>query len=129
MTKANENDEWSYYQSKKLKLHNAELGLTLIETLGTKGDAKTDKALEKFAKDKEKYEKDSKEVEEQANKLKEEVEVVEKKAFRFDLGEGLLEIALVMSSLYFIAKKKLFPIVGVIAGIAGAIAAIAGALV
>ena len=35
------------------------------------------------------------------------------------MGEGLLEIALVLSSLYFIARKMLFPVVGLIAGLAG----------
>jgi hypothetical protein len=42
---------------------------------------------------------------------------------RFDFGEGLLEIALVLSSLYFISRKMLFPVIGIVAGIAGAVMA------
>ena len=42
--------------------------------------------------------------------------------------EGLLEIALVLSSLYFISRKKMFPVIGVLAGIAGAAIAITGLL-
>jgi hypothetical protein len=38
---------------------------------------------------------------------------------RFDFGEGLLEIGLVLSSLYFIARSTLFPIVGVISALIG----------
>ena len=30
---------------------------------------------------------------------------------RYDLGEGMLEIGVVLASLYFIARKKLFPVV------------------
>ena len=50
----------------------------------------------------------------------------ESKALRFDFGEGLLEIGLVLSSLYFIARRMLFPIVGVLAGLAGVAAGVAG---
>ena len=44
------------------------------------------------------------------------------------LGEGLLEIALVLSSLYFISRKKMFPVIGVVAGIAGVAIAVTGLL-
>ena len=40
----------------------------------------------------------------------EESEAAERRALHYDLGEGLLEIALVLSSLYFIARKMLFPV-------------------
>jgi hypothetical protein len=128
MKKADENDKWSYYQSKKMKLHNAELGHTLVAVLAQKNEA-SEKALEAFHKDKEKYEADSEKIKVEAEHLEKEVEIVEKKAFYFDMGEGLLEIALVMSSLYFISKSKLFPLVGVLSGLAGATSAIMAALV
>jgi hypothetical protein len=41
----------------------------------------------------------------------------------------LLEIALVVTSLYFISHKKMFPVIGVMAGIAGVALALAGMLV
>jgi hypothetical protein len=45
---------------------------------------------------------------------------------RFDFGEGLLEIGLVLTSLYFIARSKLFPAVGVISAVLGLASAISG---
>jgi mannose/fructose/N-acetylgalactosamine-specific phosphotransferase system component IID len=42
--------------------------------------------------------------------------------------EGLLEIALVLSSLYFISRKMLFPIIGIISGIIGIAVAASGLL-
>ena len=51
------------------------------------------------------------------------------KALRFDFAEGLLEIGLVLSSLYFIARRMLFPIVGALAGLAGVAAGVAGFMV
>ena len=45
------------------------------------------------------------------------------------VGEGLLEIGLVLSSLYFISRKKMFPVLGIVAGIAGAAIALTGLLI
>ena len=52
----------------------------------------------------------------------------ERRALRYDLGEGMLEIALVLSSLYFISRRKMFPVIGVVAGLAGMAVAVTGML-
>jgi len=128
LLKADANDKWSYYQSKKIKLHNIELGEELVGLLAVKSDDSA-KALTRMAGDKKRYDKDSKEAQAQAETLEHSVEKSEARALRYDVGEGLIEIGLVLSSLYFIAKKKYFPAMGVAAGIAGTIAAIAGLLI
>ncbi len=51
------------------------------------------------------------------------VKTIEDRALRYDVGEGLIEIGLVLSSLYFVSKKTYFPIIGVIAGAAGIVIA------
>jgi hypothetical protein len=66
---------------------------------------------------------------EEARRADEAAEASEHRALRFDFGEGLLEIALVVSSLYFISHKKMFPVIGVIAGVAGAALALTGVFV
>ena len=68
-------------------------------------------------------------LEERANETVAESKKVEQRALRYDFGEGLLEIGLVLSSLYFIARRKLFPIVGVASGLIGLLIAITGLLV
>ena len=70
-----------------------------------------------------------KQIQEEAEKATEMAEADERRGLRFDLGEGLLEIALVTSSLYFISHKKMFPAIGIIAGIIGAVIAATGLLV
>ena len=47
----------------------------------------------------------------------------EARGLRLDLGEGLLELGLVLTSLYFLARKRLFPIIGILAAVAGSIVA------
>jgi hypothetical protein len=52
----------------------------------------------------------------------------EDRALRYDVGEGLIEIGLVLSSLYFISKKTYFPLIGLIAGAIGIVIAALGLL-
>jgi len=126
--KSESNDQWQYYQASRLKFHNTELGERLIGVLGPNGPGARE-SLEQFRKDKQKYTDQAKELQEKAQAKTEESEAAERRALRYDLGEGLLEIALVLSSLYFIARKMLFPAVSIVAGIAGLIVAITGLLV
>jgi hypothetical protein len=125
LLKTEANDRWSFYQSKRIKLHSLELGEELVALLGAK-NPETAKAVENFRAEKSRYDSESKEVMQEARKEEAESSRVENRALRFDLGEGLLEIALVLTSLYFISRKMLFPVIGVIGGIVGVIIAITG---
>lgn len=122
LLKTEANDRWSFYQSKRIKLHSLELGEQLVTLLGAKNPENA-KAIEGFRSDQVRYEEDSRKVMEEAQKKEAEASRVEQRALRFDFGEGLLEIALVLSSLYFISRKMLFPVIGIVAGIAGALMA------
>jgi hypothetical protein len=126
--KSESNDQWQYYQSSRLKFHNLELGERLLAVLGPANPGAKE-ALEQFRKDKQKYTDQAKDLQEKAQAKTEASEAAERRALRYDLGEGLLEIALVLSSLYFISRKMLFPVVGLIAGVAGLIVAFTGLLV
>ncbi len=125
LLKTEANDRWSFYQSKRIKLHSLELGEQLVALLGAK-NAENVKAIEDFRTDEARYEEDSKKVMEEAQKKEAEASRIEERALRYDIGEGLLEIALVLSSLYFISRKMLFPAIGIVAGIAGALTALFG---
>jgi hypothetical protein len=46
----------------------------------------------------------------------------------YDFGEGLLEIGVVMSSMFFISRNWMFPIVGGIAALAGTVLGVIGFL-
>lgn len=128
LIKTEANDTWAYYQSKRIKFHNLELGEQLVSLLGTKG-AESSQALEKFRREKDRYDKDAKQTMAQAREKEAESNRIESRALRFDIGEGLLEIGLVLSSLFFIARRMLFPVAGVVAGICGVVAAVTGLLI
>jgi len=121
------NDQWAYYQSKKIKYHNLELGIDLITAQGLKGEA-AEKLLQKYGAERERYDHEAKEIKEKAEQKEKDSEHAEHRALRFDLAEGLFEIGLVMSSLYFLARKKLFPTIGLLGGLAGIVMAVLGFL-
>jgi hypothetical protein len=126
--KSSANDAWQHYQSTRVKYHNLELGEDLLAVIAAKNDT-TDKMLNDYRGQKKKYEKQQDEISAEAQNAQEEAERDERRALRYDLGEGLLEIALVLSSLFFISRKKMFPAMGVIAGLAGVVFAATGLLI
>ncbi|MCL5742689.1 MAG: DUF4337 domain-containing protein [Acidobacteria bacterium] len=130
MHKASANDSWQYYQSTRVKYHNLELGRDLLTAVGQKSAA-TEKLVATYAAQLPRYEERAKIIQEQARRADEAAEAAEHRlwmwfALRYDLGEGFLEIALVLSSLYFISRKMLFPAMGIVAGICGVLFALAG---
>ena len=125
LLKSEANDAWSYYQSKRIKFHSLELGEDLMNAMPEK-TAVAEKTLLRYAAEKKRYAKDSETAQEQARDKDKEAAHVEDQALRFDFGEGLLEIGLVLTSMYFISRSKLFPTVGLIAATAGVVIAAMG---
>jgi len=123
--KSDANDKWSFYQAKRIKFHSLELGEDLLNAM-TARSAEADTTLARYKSEKKRYTKESAEAQDDAKKMDEKAEYVEKQALRFDVGEGLLEIGLVLTSLYFIARSKLFPVMGTISAAIGLATAISG---
>ena len=118
-------DKWSFYQAKRIKFHNLVLGIDLINSLGSH-TPETAAMLGRYEKEKQRYTRDSDAAQTDAKQMGEKADHAEKQALRFDFGEGLLEIGMVLSSLYFIARSKLFPVVGVISALVGLALAVSG---
>ena len=125
--KSGSNDQWAYYQATRVKLHSTEMGENMVHLLDAKGEH-ADKMLAEYAGQKKKYEEQSEKIQQEAKGADEAAEADEHRALRYDVGEGLLEIGLVLSSLYFISRKGMFPVLGGIAGLAGVAIAITGFL-
>ncbi len=128
MQKSAANDAWAHYQATRVKYHNLDLGESLVGVLGARSEA-VEKALASYAAQKKDYEERSRTIQADAEKSDLAADAAEHRALRFDIGEGLIEIALVLSSLYFISRKRMFPAIGVIAGVAGTAIAITGLVI
>jgi hypothetical protein len=121
------NDQWQYFQAKRIKFHNLELSEDLLAVLGSKSEA-VEKLTQRYEKEKERYKREGEEIQTEARKIEAEVGLTERRGLRYDFGEGLLEIGLVLASLYFISRKSFFPVLGLFAGLAGAATALSGFL-
>ncbi len=118
--KTEANDEWAFYQAKKIRETSLEVGVSLISVLG--GDpAKAQAASSQMMEERNRYMQEAAAIKKQAEGKDAAAEHAEQRAFRFDTGEGLLELGLVLSSLYFLSKKRLFPIFGLTAALTGAV--------
>jgi hypothetical protein len=112
-------DQWAYYQAKNIRRHNYEMGVDLLSMVEFKDKAQADKVREKYQKEAERYTKEQSEIEEQAKDLEKESALAQRKANRFDLGEVFLEIALVISSLALLSRKRFYWFLGIASGLAG----------
>jgi hypothetical protein len=119
------NDQWAFYQAKKIRENTSDVALTLLQTLEPdqpKAEAalhKLEAALHKLEAARDKYSDEAKDIMKEAQAKDIEQKIEERRALRFDIGEGLLELGLVLCSLYFLARKTFFPALGIVASIAG----------
>lgn len=123
--KTEANDQWAYYQAKKIREHNAQIGATLLTALAA-DPAKVAAASAKLSQDSERYIREAEAIRTTAQERDEESKHAERRALRFDVGEGFLELGLVMSSLYFLSRKRFFVAFGGVGAAAGTIIGILG---
>ncbi|MDP9065959.1 MAG: DUF4337 domain-containing protein [Pseudomonadota bacterium] len=119
------NDQWAFYQAKKIRENTDDVALALLQSL--QPDAvKSAGASRKFEAGRDKYADEAKNIMKEAQAKDIEQKIEEQRALRFDIGEGLLELGLVLCSLYFLARRIFFPLLGVTAALAGTAMGIAG---
>jgi hypothetical protein len=119
------NDQWSYYQAKKIRENTDEVALSLMKSLGS-DPAKIEAVAPKLEAARAKYAADAEKIQDEARAKDQETEKEEYRALFFDVGEGLLELGLVLCSLYFLARKVFFPVFGVLASLAGTVLGVMG---
>ena len=119
IAKTEANDQWAFFQAKKIREHLLEIGAGLATALG--GDRDNVRELAKsYLHDRDRYKQDAKEAQSLAE---------ERRALWLDVGEGLLELGLVLSSLYFFSKRRFFPLFGAIAALIGTAVGVAGFMI
>jgi len=81
---------------------------------------------EKYVKEVEHYQSDKQDISKEAKDLELERDLAGRKADRFDGGEALLEIGLVICSITLLTKRKLFWFGGMLIGALGVALAVTG---
>jgi len=119
LTQNRATDQWAYYQAKNIRRHNYEMSLDLLALIEFKDKEQAAKIREKYQAEADRYTKEQAEIEEKARDFENESARAQRKADRFDLGEVFLEIALVISSLALLSRKRVYWFMGIVSGVAG----------
>lgn len=116
-------DQWNFYQAKNIRrsMYEGLLDQLAVFAVGNKQAAA--QADEKYEKSVEMARDDQKEIEAEARKLRAEMGTERQRADRFDLGEALLEIALVVISITLLTRRRTFWLFGMVVGAIGMVAA------
>jgi Domain of unknown function (DUF4337) len=122
-------DQWAYYQARSIRRHTYELFVDLLSVSDVKQAQDTDKLRAKYKQEIERYGDQQKDTATEARALETEVRHEERKANWFDLGEVLLEAALVISSITMITRNRFYWSLGLTLAAAGLGVAAGGLLV
>jgi len=109
-------DTWAYSQAKDIRHYVAQA------TRDSLKDLKPGSALvNTYDQDAKRYKKEAAEIQDQARDLEKERDAYGERADRFHFGEVFLEIAIVLSSLSILTKRKPFFWAGAISAVAGVV--------
>jgi len=122
-------NRWAYYQAKNIRRHTYELFLDLLAVSNVRDEQAAAKVHDKYAKEVGRYEDEQKEIEAEARKLEAETRLARHRADRFDLGEVFLEIALVVSSITLLTRRRPFWYLGIGLTLVGLVVAASGLLI
>jgi hypothetical protein len=123
LNQAKASDTWNLYQAKKIRQNDTLLASDLLSVLALRDPAAAKKISDGYNSHQAKWTDDLKEEQAEAEKLQDEVRLNERRANRFDLGEALLEIGLVVTSITLLTKNRGYWAFGGIFGIAGILVA------
>jgi hypothetical protein len=101
-------DQWAFYQAKNIRRHTYELFLDQLSVFPVKDTAAGEKMAEKYKKELERYAEEQKEIEAEARKLESEEGIEQHRVDRYDLGEVLLEVSLVIASITLLTRQRLY---------------------
>ena len=118
LAQARASDQWNEYQAKKIRLNETQLTSDMLSVLAIHDDAAR-KLMDSYKSHSDKWADDLKEEQDKAHDYEAEVRRAERKANRFDLGEALLEIGLVVTSITLLTRQRAYWYLGIGFGVAG----------
>lgn len=121
-------DQWALYQARNIRLHEMQSVADMLATFTPVEKEKAASMREKYLSEVERYNKEKDEAGQEAKKLEAERDLAGRREDRYDAGEVILEIALIVCSLTLLTKKRVFWISGVVLGLVGLIVTATGFL-
>jgi Domain of unknown function (DUF4337) len=123
-------DQWAYYQSKDVRLRSYQLFLDELTVFTTvQNSAQVEKVKQKYEDEIKRYGDQKTDAAAEAKKDEDAVRREERRADRYDLGEVMLEAALVICSITLLTRNKLYWGMGLVLAAIGVVVASSGFLV
>lgn len=122
-------DQWNEYQAKKIRMDNLSVTVDLLDTQPTTNPATTAAKREEYKAHIAKWKQDLAEEQVKAREFEAEVTRSERQAARYDLGEALLQIAVVLSSITLFTRNRGYFFLGLALGTVGLVVAASALLV
>jgi hypothetical protein len=112
-------DTWNYYQAKNIRRHTMEQLDEVLKVVQIKDAAGAEALIKKNEAAIEKSKGEQDKIQEEARTKEAEVDLFTRRADKYDLGETLLEVGLVICSITLLTKRRTYWFAGVAFGIAG----------
>jgi hypothetical protein len=116
-------DQWNEYQAKKIRMDNLSVNVDLLALQPSIDPAAVAAKTKEYKAHIEKWKADLTEEQATAREFESEVKLSERKASRYDLGEALLQIAVVLCSVTLFTRNRTYFILGLAIGAGGLIVA------
>lgn len=121
-------DQWNEYQAKNIRRYNTSLANDLLSVAPVSDKEKAASIQKAYADHRAKWDDELKEDMNKAHELEEKVEKAEVRANRFDLGEAMLEIGLVITSVTLLTRSRIYWYAGFVFSLGGIVSVISAFL-
>jgi hypothetical protein len=128
LSQARASDNWNEYQAKKIRQSDTALTIDLLSTLPVVDKDAAAKLKAKYLQHTAQWDNDLKEGSTKAREQESEGHKAENREDRFDLGEALLEIGLVITSITLLTGNRVYALLGGVFGLLGVLSAISAFL-
>ena len=122
-------DVWNEYQAKRIRSTQLAGLSDMLQLQPSSNAVAVEAKLKAYAAQQEKWAADIKEEQEKAHDYEKEVAKAEHQATRYDVGEALLQISVVLCSVTLFTRRKLYFALGLGVGVIGLLFAATGLLI
>jgi aminopeptidase C len=123
LAQASASDQWNEYQAKRIRQNDATLTVGLLSALPLANQSTVANLKAQYQKNIDQWASELDQEAGQARNFEAEVRLAKRKGDRFDLGEALLEIGLVITSIALLTRQRVYSMLGSALGAAGVVAA------
>lgn len=122
-------DQWNEYQSRRLRIQQTQIAIDLLSLQPSSDAAAVQAKLTSYKAQIAKWQPEVSQSAQSARDLEADVELAEHRASRFDLGDALLQIAIVLASITLLTRQHRYVVAGGLLAVAGVLIAASAFLV